>query len=220
MREGWRKVRVWDLPTRLFHWLTVILLIILYVTERLDRMDWHVWAGEILLFLVVFRLIWGVVGSETARFSNFVAAPKRAIEHCKKLVRPEPDTNVGHNAAGGWMVLFMIALLLIQCLTGIYVNNDVANEGRWTEVVPVPITDAISDSHTWLWDVLLAAIALHIVAIATYAFAKRHNLVTPMLTGRKPLPQGVTAPRIRGFWRAAISVIVAAGIAMALSIYL
>lgn len=220
MHSGWRKVLVWDLPIRLFHWLTVALLVVLYVTERLNWIGWHVRAGQILLGLVIFRLIWGMVGSETARFTHFIASPKKAVQHCKRMVRREPDTGIGHNAAGGWMVLLIIALLLIQCLTGVIINNDIANEGGWTEMIPASVADAISSSHAWLWDVLLAAIAVHIAAIATYAIAKRHNLLIPMLTGRKPLPPAMPAPRIAKLWLAAVALAIGAAASIAITEFL
>lgn len=217
MRPDKPHVVVWDLPTRVFHWLTVILLVVLYITERLDWMDFHIWAGYILLALVIFRLIWGFVGSDTARFSRFIAPPRKAAHHLRRIFHREPDTMVGHNPAGGWMVLFMLALLLVQSLSGIYTNNDVANEGRWSEVVPASISNAISDSHTWVWDVILAAVALHVVAIATYAAVKKHNLLAPMLTGRKALSEPCAHPRMAKLWLAGLVLVIAAAITFVLA---
>jgi cytochrome b len=211
------RVVVWDLPTRLFHWLTVVLLLVLYVTERLNWMDLHIWAGYILLTLIIFRLIWGFVGSDTARFSRFMAPPRKAWHHLRRIFHREPDIMVGHNPAGGWMVLVLLALLFLQSLSGIYTNNDVANEGRWSEVVPAAISNAISDSHTWVWDVILAAVVMHVVAIATYAMVKKHNLLRPMVTGRKPLPETCVYPRIAKLWLAAVVLLIAAAITVVLA---
>ena len=220
MRPAPPRIVVWDLPTRLFHWLTVVLLAVLYITERLNWMDWHIWAGYILLVLVIFRLIWGFVGSDTARFSRFIARPREALHHLRRVFHREPDTMVGHNPAGGWMVLLLLALLLVQCLSGIYANNDVANEGRWSEIVPAPISNAISDSHAWVWDVILAAVALHVVAIAAYAAVKRHNLLAPMVTGRKALPETCDYPRMSKLWVAGLVVVIAAAITVVLAEFL
>src|SRR5271165_3193728 len=180
---GRRPVIVWDLPTRLFHWLVVLLVPTAYVTQRLDWMDMHALLGEALLALLIFRLLWGVFGSDTARFRRFLAPPASALRHIAHLLRREPDLAAGHNAAGGWSVVLLLFLLLGETLTGLYVNNDVADEGPLTERVPVPITNAITALHAWLWYALLAAIALHLLAIATYALVKGQNLVGPMLTG-------------------------------------
>ena len=215
-----RAVLVWDLPTRLFHWLTVALVIAAYATWRLNWMDWHAWAGEALLALVLFRLLWGFFGSETARFSAFVAAPRAALRHLAHSRRREPDRQVGHNPAGGWMVLLLLALLLAETLTGLYVNNDIADEGPLSELVPAPIANLISNLHGYFWDALLAAVILHVLAILAYAVAKRHNLVTPMITGRKPLPQDITRPRLASAVRAVFLFACSALAAAALANYL
>ena len=199
-----QKIEVWDVPTRLFHWLTAALVFAAYVTWRLDWMDWHAKAGYAVLALVIFRLLWGLVGSDTARFSRFVAPPLIAISHLKHALRREPDRQVGHNPAGAWMVLLLLALLLGETLSGLYVANDVADQGPLTELVPAPIANAITALHWILWDALLAAIALHILAIAIYAIAKGHDLLTPMITGRKHLPADVPHPRIGSLVRASL----------------
>ena len=120
-------------------------------------MDWHAKAGYAVLALVIFRLLWGVVGSDTARFSRFVAPPLIAISHLKHALRREPDRQVGHNPAGAWMVLLLLALLLGETLSGLYVANDVADQGPLTELVPAPIANAITALHWIFWDALLAA---------------------------------------------------------------
>ncbi len=131
-----RGVIVWDLPTRAFHWLTVALVAAAYATWRLNWMDWHAWCGDALLALLLFRLVWGFVGSDTARFARFLASPRAAAHHIARLFTREPDTQVGHNPAGGWMVLLLLALLLGQTLTGIVDNNDVADAGPLTDIMP------------------------------------------------------------------------------------
>jgi cytochrome b len=194
--EAARTVLVWDLPTRLFHWLTVVLVLTAYVTARLNWMEFHARAGTALLALLLFRLAWGVVGSETARFARFLTSPRAALHHLANLFRREPDAQIGHNPAGGWMVLLLLALLLAEVLTGILDNNDVADAGPLTDLMPAWLANAISDLHTLLWDALLAAVALHLAAIAAYAVIKGHHLLRPMLAGRKQLPTPATPPRI------------------------
>jgi cytochrome b len=187
---------VWDLPTRLFHWLTVALVLTAYVTARLNWMDFHVRAGTALLALLLFRVAWGLVGSDTARFACFVTSPRPAVQHLAHLFRREPDSQIGHNPAGGWMVLLLLALLLSEVLTGILTNNDVADAGPLTDLMPAAVANAVTDLHTLLWDALLAAVALHVAAIAIYAAAKGHRLLRPMLTGRKQLQGRAAPPRI------------------------
>ncbi|RAR53638.1 cytochrome b [Paraburkholderia unamae] len=215
-----RSVRVWDLPTRLFHWLTVVLVAAAYVTQRLNWMQTHVRLGETLLALVLFRILWGCFGSETARFSRFVASPRKAVEHLRHLLRREPDVQVGHNAAGGWMVLLLLALLLVVTLTGLYDNNDIADEGPLSEIVPAKIANAIGSLHALGWDVLAGAVVLHVCAIAVYALAKGHNLVGPMLTGKKRLPASVRAPARGSLWLAALLMGVSGVVVALLAAYL
>jgi cytochrome b len=191
-----RTVLVWDLPTRLFHWLTVTLMLAAYITWRIDWVNWHALVGEALLALVLFRIVWGFVGSDTARFARFLASPYVAIRYLARLFRREPDMQVGHNPAGGWMVLLLLALLLGETLTGIVDNNDVADEGPLTHAVPAMVLNLITDLHSLLWNALLAAALLHVMAISVYAVAKGQNLLRPMLTGRKQLPDQITPPRV------------------------
>lgn len=197
-----RKVFVWDAPTRLFHWLVVALVVAAYATWRLNWMDWHAWAGDALLTLLLFRLLWGFFGSETTRFSRFLVAPRVAARQLAHVLRRESDHQVGHNPAGGWMVLLLLALLLGETLTGLYVANDVADAGPLTELVPAPIANAITTLHLIFWDALLAAVTLHVLAILVYAVAKRQNLLLPMITGWKTLPESVPRPRMAGHARA------------------
>jgi cytochrome b len=199
-----RKVLIWDLPTRLFHWLTAALVLAAYVTWRLDWMDWHAKAGEAVLALVGFRLLWGFFGSETTRFSRLLASPRTAMRHLAHMLRREPDRQAGHNPAGGWMVLLLLALLFGETLSGLYVANDVADQGPLTELVPAQIANTITALHWIFWDALLAAMALHVLAILVYAAAKGQNLLTPMIVGVKSLPADVPQPHITGPLRAGL----------------
>ncbi|MGC1180049.1 MAG: cytochrome b/b6 domain-containing protein [Methyloceanibacter sp.] len=198
MSSSGHKVLVWDTPTRLFHWLTVALVVAAYVTWRLNWMDWHAQVGDALLALLLFRLLLGFFGSETTRFSCFLASPRAALRYLAHMFRREPDRQVGHNPAGGWMVLLLLALLLGETLTGLYVANDVADVGPFTELVAAPIANAITVLHLIFWDVLLVAMGLHVLAILVYAVAKGHNLVLPMIIGWKILPDNVPQPRMIG----------------------
>lgn len=215
-----RKVRVWDIPTRVFHWLTALLVLAAYLTLRLDWMNWHAWIGDSVLVLVVFRLLWGFFGSETIRFARFVASPRAALTHLAHALRREPDRQVGHNPAGGLMVLLLIALLLGETLSGLYVNNDVANAGLLTEFVPARIANAITSLHWMFWDALLAAVALHVLAIVAYAAAKGQNLVAPMITGSKRLPADIVSPRMASNTRAALLLSLSAAAVAALAAFL
>ena len=215
-----RPVLVWDAPVRLFHWLVVVLVTAAWVTLKLNWMDWHVRVGETLLALLIARLLWGWFGSETARFRSFMASPAAALRHLRHLLRREPDVQVGHNAAGGWMVMLLLALLLVETLSGLYVNNDIADEGPLSELVPAWLANTISTLHGVAWDVLLAAVALHVLVIALYAVVKGHNLLRPMLTGYKPLPSSIDAPRHTPALLALLALGVGTVVVVLLAIYL
>lgn len=215
-----RPVLVWDVPVRLFHWLVVVLVAAAYVTLKLNWIAWHVRVGEALLALVIARLLWGCFGSETARFRSFVASPAAALRHLRHLLRREPDVQVGHNAAGGWMVLLLLALLLVETLSGLYINNDIADQGPLTELVPAWLANAIGALHALVWDVLLAAVALHVLVIALYALAKGHNLLRPMLTGYKRLPSSIVTPQQTPALLALLALGIGAGVVVLLATFL
>jgi cytochrome b len=204
MSTSARVVQVWDIAVRLFHWLIVALVAAAYATWRLDWMVWHGWIGDLLLALVLFRLLWGFFGSETARFTHFLTSPRIVFQHLRYALLREPDRQVGHNPAGGWMILFLLLLLLAETLTGIYVANDIADVGPLTGIVPAAAANAIDFSHAVLWKILLASIGLHVLAIVGYAAVKGQDLVLPLITGTKVLPESVIAPRMASPARAAV----------------
>jgi cytochrome b len=215
-----RPVLIWDAPVRLLHWLMVALVTAAYVTLKLNWIDWHVRIGEALLALVIARLLWACFGSETARFRSFLASPSAALAHLRHVFHREPDRQAGHNAAGGWMVLLLLALLLIETLSGLYINNDIADEGPLSELTPVWLINAISMTHALIWDMLLVAVILHVLAIALYAAAKGHNLLRPMLTGYKQLPSSIDAPRQAPVWLALLALGIGIGVATLCVTYL
>ncbi len=197
------KILVWDVPTRLVHWLVAVLVLVAYVTYRLSWIRWHVLSGDAVLALVLFRILWGFFGSEPSRFTAFVAAPGTVYRYLRRVARLRISARVGHNPAGGWMILILFALLLGETLSGIFVNNDVATVGPMSSMTPESVMNLVTDLHRILWDALLAAIVVHVLAILFYAVALRQSLLLPMITGRKSLPETTPRPRIAGSWRAA-----------------
>lgn len=209
-------MKVWDAPTRLFHWAVVLLIICSYVSNRLDRMELHMLFGYAMLTLLLFRLTWGFIGSDTSRFSKFLRSPVAGLQHLAQFGRREPDVEIGHNAAGGWMVLAMLASLFVQVGTGLFSNDDVLTKGPLAHLVSKQTSDALSRVHEINFYVLLALIALHILAILAYAAVKRQDLVRPMVTGKKRLPAATRQPRLASPALAAIVLAVAAGLVWAL----
>ncbi len=189
-------MRVWDMPVRLFHWAIVLLVVLSYVSIQKSWMDIHFLSGETILALLLFRIAWGFVGSDTARFGQFVKSPLAALRSLAKFGRREPDDQVGHNAVGGWMVLLLLLLLLVQTGTGLLSNDDVLVDGPLRHLITKELSDRITTIHAFNFNILLGAVCLHLLAITAYAVVKRHNLVRPMITGRKRLPGATRQPRM------------------------
>ncbi len=204
--------RVWDAPTRLFHWAVVMLVCASWVTQHENWMDQHVVCGFAMTTLLLFRLIWGFVGSDTARFTRFLKSPAAALQHLARLYRGEPDHEIGHNAAGGWMVLVMLGLLCVQAGTGLCANDEVSTEGPLAELVGPGNSDWLSHIHAVNFRLIEAAIALHVLAILAYRVLRGHRLVAPMVTGNKRLPDTLPIPRMASTAKAAAALCVAAAL--------
>jgi cytochrome b len=167
--------------------------------------------GYTMCTLLLFRVVWGFVGSDTSRFSRFLKSPLAALHHLSRLHRREPDTEIGHNAAGGWMVVLMLVLLAVQVGTGLCANDDVMTEGPLFKYVGKDWSDWLSHIHAVNFRLIEIAVVLHIAAIAAYAVMKRHDLVRPMITGRKLLPGTMLAPAMASPLLALVLFAIAAG---------
>ena len=188
-------MRVWDAPTRLFHWAIVLLLIVSYVSVKTDRMSLHFLSGYTVLTLLLFRLVWGLIGSETSRFRHFLRSPAAGLAHLAQFGAREPDREVGHNAAGGWMVLLMLLALIVQVATGLFAGDPIEGGGPFIEQVTGSTQKLLDRVHAFNFNVILGLVGLHILAILAYAAVKRHDLVRPMVTGKKRLPATMRQPR-------------------------
>lgn len=206
-------VPIWDLPVRLFHWAIVLLVGFSWLSAEMEWMDWHLRSGYAALTLLLFRWIWGLVGSQTARFAGFLAGPRAVLHHLARLRRREPDREIGHNAVGGWMVLVLLVLLSVQAGTGLFANDDVMTQGPCADAVGKDTSDWLTHIHRLNFTLIEVAVALHVLAVLGYAVVKRQNLVWPMLTGRKRLPPELPAPRMRGSVVAIVVFAVAVGVA-------
>ncbi len=207
-----RMLKVWDLPVRVFHWAIVVLIFAAWLTQELNRMDLHVWVGYTILTLLLFRIAWGFVGSDTARFGGFLRSPLAALQHLAHLHRREVDREVGHNAAGGWMVLLMLVVIGVQAGTGLFSNDDGNTEGPLMHFVSKDQSNWLSHVHSLNFKLIEGIIVLHVLAIALYAGLKRQNLLWPMITGSKTMPKDVTPPRLASPVLALVMLAVAAGV--------
>jgi cytochrome b len=205
---------VWDVPVRVTHWALVASVTGSYLTHRLDAFRYHRWFGYTTLVLVTVRIAWGLVGTRHARFASFVRGPATVVRYLASLGRGERSSHVGHNPAGGWIVLLLLALLAAQAVTGLFANDEIANTGPLYGYVLNSTSNRLTAWHHRLFDALVVAVALHVAAVLGYLFVKRTNLLRPMLTGRKPahdVPAGTAIDGSRlWLWVALIGVASAA----------
>lgn len=189
------RVRVWDLPTRLFHWTLAVLVVFSFVTGKLGAgwMAWHVKSGYAILALLAFRLGWGVVGSDTARFSRFVRGWRAGVDYGRTLLAGAPTAFTGHNPLGGWMVLAMLAALSLQAVTGLFADDEVRTQGPLAASVAESTVRLMTRIHSWNEWFVVALVAVHVVAIATYQWGLRRDLVGPMVHG---MNESASAPRM------------------------
>jgi len=174
------KAYVWDIPTRLFHWSLVVLVVVAFVTAKIGgaAMVWHGRLGLAIIGLLVFRIVWGFVGSTYARFLNFVRGPDAILTY----LRGEWH-GLGHNPLGALSVLALLGILTAQAATGLFANDDIAFEGYLLPLIGSELSSKITGIHLLLEKVLMALVALHVGVIMFYAHVKKHNLVKPMLDG-------------------------------------
>lgn len=176
------RIRVWDLPTRIFHWVLVLLIAAMIVTGKVggNLIDWHGRIGLALVALIAFRIVWGFAGSTYARFASFFPTPYRL----RAYLRGEWSTP-GHNPLGALSVFGLLGLIVLQLATGLIGNDDIAFRGPLFELVGKTLSDRATGLHKLMTNLLIALIVLHVAAIVFYARVKKDNLVKPMLTGWK-----------------------------------
>lgn len=195
MSPSIHRVRVWDLPTRIFHWALVAGVIGLLVTGTIggNAMVWHFRFGYSVLTLLLFRIVWGLVGGRWSRFGAFIYSPQSVINYLKG--RGKPEHGVGHSPIGAGSVFAMLGFLLAQVGTGLLSDDEIAFSGPLTRFVSGSVVSLATNYHKNIgrW-VLLALVLLHILAIVFYLWRK-HNLVNAMLHGDKELVTPVPASR-------------------------
>ena len=190
------------MPTRLFKWAFVVLVGLAWVSQRYGDVTlvWHKWNGYAILILLVFRVLWGAVGSSTARFSSWVRWPWAALRYGVDLLRGvKRRPYLGHNPLGAWMILVLLAVVAVQAVAGLFtVDSNGIFGGPFAnldaEADPTPAQRALSLFHHNAYNYLLALIAVHVAANLLYQFVRRDPVVTAMVTGRKPAEDFADAP--------------------------
>jgi len=188
-----QKIKVWDFPTRFFHWAMVCLLGGLWWTADIGEMQWHQVCAYMLMTLIGFRLVWGLVGSETSRFKHFVVLPKQAMDYAFK--KPKPHS-IGHNPLGGYMVILLLGLLVVQLVSGLFATDGIFTEGPLSYLVSSDTAGWLTWLHKTNFNVIQAMVVIHVLAVLVH-MVKGENLLKAMFSGYKYVSSGITAPKLR-----------------------
>lgn len=205
-----KRIKLWDLPTRLFHWLLVIGVGAALVTGNIGgaAIEWHGRIGLSIVGLIVFRVVWGLTGSSHARFASFLPTPASVRDYLRGQWQ-----GIGHNPLGALSVIGLLALVALQLCTGLFGNDNIAFHGPLYDLITKDLSDRLTGIHEFTSNALIALIILHLAAIAFYAHVKKDNLVKPMITGWKDLAPGETGESATG--GGVVAFIVALAIALA-----
>ena len=196
MKTSLQPVRVWDLPTRSFHWLLAACVLCSVVSAKIggNAMVWHFRFGYVVFTLLAFRIVWGLIGGRWSRFTSFVYAPATTLRYLRGQARPDEHLDVGHNPLGALSVFGLLAVLVAQVGTGLFADDEIANTGPLIKFVSGETSLMLTGWHKSLGQgLVIGLVLLHVAAIAFYILKKNQNLVGPMLSGDKLLEPGVPA---------------------------
>jgi len=201
------KQPVWDLPIRLFHWLLAALIAFSWWSVHNDHTDWHIWSGIAILTLLIFRLLWGFVGSSTARWTSFVRGPRTLIDYLRGRW-----TGTGHTPLGALSVIALLAAVSIQVGLGLFAEDeDGIYMGPLSRLVSSDTSDKVRDIHELWFNVVLGLIVLHVAAILFYRLRGK-KLTKAMITGRAELSPGTQPMRPGKWWVAVLCLAIAFGV--------
>jgi cytochrome b len=207
-------VRVWDVPTRLVHWLLVLLLPFSWWTAETGRLEWHRWSGYTLLGLVIFRICWGCFGSSTARFAGFLRGPGTVIGY----LRGRWNVTAGHNPLGALSVLALLGLVLLQITLGLFaVDVDGLESGPLSLYVSFEAGRAAAKWHDLVFQVLMYLVVLHVLAVLYYVIFRRQNLVGAMFSGKRRYESAVAPVQRAPWWRLIIGVAISVSLTWAVT---
>jgi len=219
MPESTVPVRVWDLPTRLFHWVLALSVAASIGTAKIGgaAMVWHFRLGYLAVGLLLFRVIWGLVGGRWSRFASFLYAPGRVWAYLRGQRDPVGRDEVGHSPLGALSVWALLGLLAAQVGSGLFADDEIANVGPLNRFVSGRTAQLLTGWHKEIGEsVLIALLVLHVAAVLFYRWWRRQDLVTPMITGDKSLPAGT--PASADGWRQRVAALVLAlAVAMAVN---
>jgi len=177
------KIRLWDLPTRLFHWGFAVAVLGAIVTDLLENITWHSYFGYTALVLVVFRIIWGFVGPHHARFSSFVPS----VSSLKTFFKDKTVSPLGHNPLGALSVIAMLLIVLVQATSGLFTDDEISFQGPLSKFLSEDMVKIMNEIHETNHVLVYGIVALHLIAIFYYQRIKKNNLIGPMVYGDKEI---------------------------------
>ncbi|SHI27543.1 cytochrome b/b6 domain-containing protein [Ferrimonas marina] len=201
------RIRVWDGVVRASHWAIATLIPLCWWTAEQGEMEWHQTCAYLLLAVILTRTFWGLVGSDTARLAPLVRSPGSVLGYLRQW-RGQRQPSLGHNPAGGYMVLLMLALITAQLVTGLFATDDILTEGPLYGWVSYDTASTLTTLHKRIFDAITIALGLHLLAILVYRL-KGIPLVSAMITGRQRL--SAPAPTMRPIWPAALVFVTSLG---------
>ena len=202
------RIQVWDLPVRVFHWLLFALVVAAIVSVKIggNAMVWHGRFGHMIVGLIVFRIVWGFIGSDTARFTQFVRGPAAISAYLKGQWR-----GIGHNPLGALSVLALLGLVGFQAVSGLFSNDDIAFRGPMAGMISGELSNLISGWHRQSEWYIYGLVGLHVAAVMFYTHVRKDNLLKPMVCGSKEVDDpALTGNRGGGWLRVVIAVAIAA----------
>jgi len=213
------KLRIWDGPTRAMHWLLVVLIAACWWTGIHDQLEYHLYAGYAILWIVLLRIYWGFVGSSTARFAHFVRGPGHMLDYARTLHRRDSAHSYGHNPLGAISVLVMLGVVLAVVVLGLFaVDVDGLYSGPLSSYVSFKAGRHLAHLHYRWFEYLLAVIALHLAAVTFYYVYKRHNLIFPMISGSRRVSEPVDEElKTVSLWRLVVGAAIVSAIVWAVA---
>jgi cytochrome b len=204
-----KTIRVWDLPTRVFHWTLLVLVTVAWVSSEADGVlfNIHVVTGIAVLAMVAFRLVWGVIGSRHALFINFVTSWQKGRDYGEALLAFKPPYHVGHNPLGGWMIIALLATLAFTAFNGLFITED-GFSGPLSGAVSPEISHAMGELHEGVAGFLGFLVGFHVFGVIVHGLMTRENLPRAMWIGDKVVPEGINATSIAkvSWWRVVVAV--------------
>jgi len=213
-----QKTLVWDLPTRLFHWFLAFCFAGAWISHEMGvgGFQIHKYFGYTIMTLVLWRVAWGVLGTRYARFSSFVKGPRAVFRYLGTGEEKQGAAGPGHNPAGGWAILAMLALLAAQAGSGLGNGGELLMEGPWYHTLPGTYRNLAHETHELGFNLLLGLVGLHLAAVLFYRVRHGRKLVSAMVTGRQETGPGTPEISSHGLWRALVLLALCAGLVWAL----